>query len=174
MIKAIYGTEVETIHGQTMDLENYRGKVILVVNTASGCGFRHQLGGFQKLYNRYKSEGFVVLGFPCNQFGAQEPGSHAQIQAFCHKEFAITFPLHAKIKVNGEHAHPLFGHLKQAAPGLMGAEAIKWNFTKFLIDRTGLVVKRFSPRVEPEALASKIEELLAISDSIPILKTTFT
>ena len=163
MIKAIYGTEVETIHGQTMNLEAYRGKVILVVNTASECGFRQQLAGLEALYRRYYHQGFVVLAFPCNQFGEQEPGSHSQIRAFCQEEFAITFPLHAKIKVNGEHEHPLFERLKHDAPGLMGATAIKWNFTKFLIDRNGHVVERYSPRVEPAALAPKIEDLLEIS-----------
>ena len=160
MIEHIYGAEVETIHGQVMSLEEYRGKVILVVNTATGCGFNGQLIGLETLYKRFEKLGFVVLGFPCNQFGNQEPGSPSEIRAFCQENFAITFPMHSKVRVNGEKEHPLFERLKRDAPGLMGITTIKWNFTKFLIDRDGRVVQRFSPSVEPEALTGKIETLL--------------
>ena len=163
MIEHIYGAEVETIQGQVMSLEAYRGKVILVVNTATGCGFSGQLEGLEGLYRRFEKLGFVVLGFPCNQFGNQEPGSPSEIQAFCRDNFAITFPMHAKVTVNGEKEHPLFERLKRDAPGLMGITTIKWNFTKFLINRDGQVVERFSPSVEPEALISKIEALLTKS-----------
>ena len=160
MIKHIYGAEVETIQGRVMSLEAYRGKVILVVNTASACGFSRQLEGLETLYRRFEKLGFVVLGFPCNQFGNQEPGTSEEIQRFCKSQFAITFPMHTKVTVNGDQQHPLFERLKEDAPGLMGITAIKWNFTKFLIDRDGQVVQRFSPSVEPEQLTAKVEALL--------------
>ena len=160
MIRNIYGAKVKTIQGQVMSLDAYRGKVILIVNTASGCGFRQQFSGLEALYQRFEPLGFVVLGFPCNQFGDQEPGTSEEILSLCEREFAITFPMHTKIKVNGEHEHPLFRYLKEDAPGLMGITTIKWNFTKFLIDREGQVVERFSPSVEPQQLTHTIEALL--------------
>jgi len=147
--------------GQTVvSLEKFRGKVLLLVNTASYCGFTPQYAGLEALYRRYKERGFEVLGFPCNQFGAQEPGSSAQIGAFCEKNFGVTFPLFARIDVNGPHAHPLYRFLKRQKPGLFGMERISWNFTKFLLDRQGTVVARYRPSIKPEKLSGAIEELL--------------
>ena len=138
----------------------YRGQVLLVVNTASQCGFTPQYGGLQALYDEYKDRGFAILGFPCNQFGAQEPGGEAEIGAFCERNYGVDFPMFAKIDVNGPNAHPIYKHLKKAAPGLLGSESIKWNFTKFLVDRDGSVVERFAPTVRPEQLKPAIEKLL--------------
>ncbi|HUG72845.1 MAG TPA: glutathione peroxidase [Steroidobacteraceae bacterium] len=148
------------IDGTERDLSEYRGQVLLVVNVASRCGFTPQYTGLQALYDKYRERGFAVLGFPCNQFGAQEPGTEEQIGAFCSSTYNVSFPLFAKVEVNGENAHPLFRHLKSAAPGLLGTEAIKWNFTKFLIDRQGTVVARFAPKDAPEDLDPDIAALL--------------
>jgi glutathione peroxidase len=156
----VYDFTAKTIDGRTKKLSDYKGKVLLIVNTASQCGFTPQYAGLQKLYEKYGKRGFVVLGFPCNQFGAQEPGSEEEIGKFCETSFGVTFPLFAKVDVNGESAHPLFKHLKAAAPGIMGSEAIKWNFTKFLVDREGRVVKRYAPNTDPAAIAPDIEALL--------------
>jgi len=134
--------------------------VLLIVNVASRCGFTPQYAGLQALYEKYRDRGFLVLGFPCNQFGSQEPGSEAEIGAFCNSSYGVTFPLFAKIDVNGNEAHPLYQHLKSEAPGVLGTEAIKWNFTKFLVDRQGGVVKRYAPKEEPQDIASDIEALL--------------
>ncbi len=146
--------------GESESLAPYLGKVLLIVNTASACGYTPQYEGLEALYQRYGERGFVVLGFPCNQFGAQEPGSESEIAAFCQQNYGVSFPMFAKIEVNGENAHPLYKHLKEAAPGLLGSEAIKWNFTKFLIDRKGEVVRRYAPATKPEAIAADIEALL--------------
>ena len=150
----------ERLTGGEELLTRYAGKVLLIVNTASQCGFTPQFAGLEALYTRYKNRGFEVLGFPCNQFGAQEPGSADEIGSFCQKNYGVTFPMYARIDVNGDNAHPLFQHLKKEARGLLGSEGIKWNFTKFLVDRDGSVVKRFAPAATPESLAEDIEALL--------------
>jgi glutathione peroxidase len=156
----LYELSVNDTAGKPVPLERYRGKVLLIVNTASKCGFTPQYKGLEALYQKYRAKGFAVLGFPCNQFGAQEPGSAEEIGSFCEINYGVTFPLFAKIEVNGDAAAPLYRHLKRARPGLLGSEAIKWNFTKFLVDREGRVVERFAPNTEPEALAADIEKLL--------------
>ena len=151
---------VETSLGDTLDLKEKLGKVLLVVNTASKCGFTPQYDGLEKLYQDYAAQGFEVLAFPCNQFGGQEPGNAEEIEQFCKVNFGLTFPLMQKVDVNGAEASPLFDWMKREAPGLMGSKAIKWNFTKFLIDREGNVVKRFGPTDAPAAIAPDIEKLL--------------
>ncbi|SAK62665.1 glutathione peroxidase [Caballeronia catudaia] len=156
----IYGFSAETLDGATVDLDTYRGKVLLIVNTASECGFTPQYKGLQEVYQQFAARGFEVLGFPCNQFGKQEPGDAAQIGSFCEKNFGVTFPMFAKIEVNGANAHPLYKYLKDKEPGLLGIEAIKWNFTKFLVDREGNVVKRYAPQTKPDAITDDIEKLL--------------
>ncbi|UOD27218.1 glutathione peroxidase [Massilia violaceinigra] len=148
------------IAGMPVDLAMYKGQVVLVVNTASECGFTKQYKGLEVVYQQFRDKGVAVLGFPCNQFGGQEPGSDSEIGAFCEKNFGVTFPLFAKVDVNGENAHPLFQHLKKAAPGLLGTERIKWNFTKFLIGKDGSVYKRYAPATKPEELVADIEKLL--------------
>jgi glutathione peroxidase len=148
------------LDGSERDLSEYRGQVLLIVNVASRCGFTPQYTGLEELYRQYKPQGFAVLGFPCNQFGAQEPGDAAEIGSFCSTTYDVTFPLFAKIDVNGANAHPLFQLLKSAKPGVLGTEAIKWNFTKFLVDRTGKAVSRHAPKDAPAALADDIEALL--------------
>ena len=150
-----------TLSGDAVPLQNWAGQVLLVVNTASACGFTPQLAGLQALQQRYGPQGFTVIGFPCNQFGHQEPGSADEIGAFCTARFSVDFPLMAKTDVNGPAAHPLYVWLKRAAPGVLGTEAIKWNFTKFLICRDGQVLRRYAPRDRPEALAPDIEAALA-------------
>ena len=164
-MESIYSFEVTTITGKTQTLESYKGKVLLIVNTASLCGFTPQLEGLQKLYSQYKDQGLVILGFPCDQFGHQEPGSDTEIKDFCEGRFAITFPLFSKIEVNGKNAHPLYNYLKSHSKGFLGTEAIKWNFTKFLVDREGAVVERYAPTTSPESLINPIEELLQRSES---------
>ena len=152
---------LQTIDGRHQTLGDYAGKAMLVVNVASRCGFTPQYEGLEALYRRYRDRGFVVLGFPCDQFGGQEPGDEAEISKFCAREYDVTFPMFAKTKVNGPSAHLLYKALKSEAPGLLGTRAIKWNFTKFLIDREGRVVKRYAPTARPEDLARDIEPLLA-------------
>jgi glutathione peroxidase len=149
------------IAGTPVDLAQYKGKVLLIVNTASECGFTPQYKGLEQVYEQFKDKGAVVLGFPCNQFGGQEPGSDAEVGAFCEKNFGVTFPLFSKIDVNGDDTHPLFAHLKKEAPGLLGTQAIKWNFTKFLIRKDGSVYKRYAPSTTPAELVGDIEKLLA-------------
>ena len=156
----IYAETVKTIDGRDVKLEEWRGKVLLVVNTASKCGFTPQYAGLEKLQERYGDLGFSVLGFPCNQFNGQEPGDETEIANFCKLTYDVDFPMFAKVDVNGDAALPLFKMLKKAAPGLLGSEAIKWNFTKFLVDRKGTVVDRFAPTTKPEAIASDIEKAL--------------
>jgi glutathione peroxidase len=161
MTASIYSFSAEPLAGGApVSLEQYAGKVLLVVNTASECGFTPQYAGLQKLYDEYASRGLAVLGFPCNQFGKQEPGDAAQIGGFCEKNFGVTFPMFGKIDVKGANAHPLYRWLTGEAPGFLGLEAIKWNFTKFLVDRQGNVVKRYAPATKPEAIAADIEKLL--------------
>jgi len=156
----VFDFSADNIAGEQVDLAQYRGKVLLVVNTASKCGFTPQYKGLQALYTKYREQGLEVLGFPCNQFGQQEPGDSAQINEFCEINFGVDFPLFGKIDVNGSDAHPLYKHLKKEAPGLLGSQAVKWNFTKFLINREGEVVKRYAPTDKPESLAKDIEKLL--------------
>jgi glutathione peroxidase len=148
------------LSGASTELRQYLGKVVLIVNTASQCGFTPQYKGLETLYQQFKPQGFAVLGFPCNQFGRQEPGDAEAIGAFCEKNYGVSFPLFAKIDVNGENAHPLFRHLKTAAPGVLGSEAIKWNFTKFLIRKDGSVYKRYAPQTSPSSIAKDIDMLL--------------
>lgn len=156
-----YDFNATALDGQPVDLARYRGKALLIVNTASACGFTPQYQGLEELQRRYADQGLVVLGFPCNQFGRQEPGSEAEIGAFCEKNYGVTFPMFAKIDVNGDDAHPLFRFLKDEAPGVLGTEGIKWNFTKFLVNKDGAVVKRYAPATKPEELKGDIEKLLA-------------
>jgi glutathione peroxidase len=157
---AVYDFEAQDINGRTQSLSAYREKVLLIVNVASECGFTPQYAGLEALQRKFAARGFTVLGFPCNQFGAQEPGGEDQIKGFCESRFDVTFPLFAKVEVNGAGAHPMYAYLKSAEPGLLGSEAIKWNFTKFLVDKQGKVVKRYAPTTKPEAIASDIEGLL--------------
>ncbi|MCC6897426.1 MAG: glutathione peroxidase [Polyangiaceae bacterium] len=152
--------QVKTIDGVEQTLEEFAGKTLLVVNVASKCGFTPQYRGLEEVYRRNKDRGLVVLGFPCDQFGHQEPGDEAEIASFCTTKYDVTFPMFAKVAVNGKGAHPLFVHLKQAATGVLGTEAIKWNFTKFLVDKTGKVVKRYSPNDTPESIEEEIRQLL--------------
>ena len=151
---------VDDIHGKPVKLDRYKGKVVLVVNTASKCGFTPQYKGLEALYRKYRDKGLEVLGFPCNQFGAQEPGSESEIEQFCEINYGVTFPMFAKVDVNGDTAAPVYKYLKSAKPGLLGTEAIKWNFTKFLVDRGGKVVGRFAPNDTPEAIAGDVEKAL--------------
>jgi glutathione peroxidase len=151
---------VATNKGEQLDLSDKLGTVLLVVNTASKCGFTPQYDGLEELYQSYRDRGFEVLAFPCNQFGGQEPGEADEIAEFCKVNFGLTFPLMAKVEVNGDHASPLFDWMKAEKPGLMGSKAIKWNFTKFLIDREGNVVKRYGPADAPKTIARDIEKLL--------------
>ena len=160
MSDSIYEIEVESLAGDKRSLAEHRDKVMLIVNTASKCGFTPQYQGLQELYDDYGDRGLVVLGFPCNQFGQQEPGQGNEIGEFCQKNYGVSFPMHAKIDVNGSHTHPLYVQLKRSATGLLGSERIKWNFTKFLVDREGRVVERFGSITKPAQLAEKIEGLL--------------
>ncbi len=151
---------VQSADGSAVPLDRYAGQVLLIVNTASKCGFTPQYEGLEALHRRYSDRGFEVLGFPCNQFGAQEPGDMAEISRFCSLTYDVTFPVFAKVDVNGAGADPLFDRLKRDAPGVLGSKAIKWNFTKFLVNRAGEVVHRYSPATKPEQLAADIEALL--------------
>jgi len=157
---SLYDFTVTTIQGTEKSLSDYRGKVLLIVNTASKCGFTPQYKGLQALYDAYRDKGFEVLGFPCDQFGHQEPGNEDEILQFCELNFGVTFPLFAKINVNGPQAHPLYQYLTKAKRGILGSSAIKWNFTKFLIDRSGQVLKRFAPTDTPEKIEEEIKRLL--------------
>ena len=156
----IYDFAVKDIHGKTVKLDAFKGKPLLIVNTASKCGFTPQYKGLEALYKKLHGKGLEILGFPCNQFGEQEPGSEAEIESFCEMNYGVTFPMFAKVDVNGDAAAPLYKFLKKEKPGLLGSEAIKWNFTKFLIDRKGNVVKRYAPNDTPESLACDIEKVL--------------
>ena len=157
---SIYDISVNDIHGKPVKLARYKGRVLLIVNTASKCGFTPQYEGLEALHRNLNAKGLEVLGFPCNQFGAQEPGSEADIAQFCEMNYGVSFPMFAKVDVNGGHASPLYRHLKSAKPGVLGSEAIKWNFTKFLVDRNGEVVQRYSPQTEPKDLEADIRNLL--------------
>jgi glutathione peroxidase len=159
----VYDFSAQSLDGRDVPLSEYRGQVMVIVNTASKCGFTPQYAGLETLYRQYKDRGLVVIGFPCNQFGAQEPGGAEEIAQFCELNYGVSFPIFAKIEVNGPQAHPLYKYLKSEKSGLLGAiglDAIKWNFTKFLVDRNGKVVERFAPATSPGDLAPAIEKLL--------------
>ncbi len=160
-MQKLYDFEVATIDGGARRLDVYRGCVLLIVNVASRCGFTPQYAGLEELYRRYRERGFVVLGFPCDQFGQQEPGDEAEIKEFCRLTYDVTFPLFAKIDVNGPAAHPLYDYLKSARRGFLGTKRIKWNFTKFLIDREGNVVRRFGSMAKPERIETDLLRTLA-------------
>lgn len=157
---SIYHFEVNKINGEKIWLEEYAGKVIVIVNTASKCGFSPQYGDLQKLYERYKEKGLVILGFPCNQFLGQEPGDSLEIDTYCKLNHGVTFPIFEKVHVNGKQAHPLFAYLTEHAPGVMGSKSIKWNFTKFLIDREGEIVSRYAPQTKPFEMEEDIKKCL--------------
>jgi glutathione peroxidase len=156
----VYSFSAMALDGNDVPLSDYKGKVLLVVNTASKCGFTPQYKGLEELYGQFKDRGLVVLGFPCNQFGAQEPGTEAEIAQFCEVNYGVTFPMFAKIDVNGAETHPLYKFLKGEQSGILGTEGIKWNFTKFLVNRQGEVVERYAPSTTPAELAPAIEKLL--------------
>ena len=160
MSESIYDFKVKNIEGNEVSMGDYKDKAMLIVNTASACGFTPQYEGLQKVYDKYKDQGLVVLAFPCNQFGAQEKGSETEIKEFCDLKFNIKFPLFSKINVNGDDADPLYKFLKKAAPGLLGTEKIKWNFTKFLVDKKGNVIERFASVTKPESIEDQIKEIL--------------
>ncbi len=153
--------EAQTIGGERVKLSRYQGQVMLIVNTASACGFTPQFGGLEQLWQAYKDRGLVVLGFPSNEFGQQDPGSNDEIASFCQLNYGVSFPMMAKIEVNGSGAHPLYQWLASEAPGILGTKGIKWNFTKFLVGRDGRVLKRYAPQDAPEKLAADIEAALA-------------
>lgn len=157
---SIYDFTPDRLNGKPQPLADYKGKVLLVVNTASKCGFTPQFEGLEKLFQDLKDKGLVILGFPCNQFGKQDPGTNDEIGEFCQINYGVSFPMFAKVDVNGEDAAPLYKHLKAVKPGVLGTEGIKWNFTKFLVDRDGNVVKRFAPKDKPEAIRKEVEALL--------------
>ena len=159
-MKTIYDFKVKTIQGEETTLEQYKGNVLLIVNVASKCGFTPQYDGLEALYKKYKDKGVVVLGFPCNQFGSQEPGTEEEIQNFCRVNFGVTFPMFSKLNVNGDDTHPLYVYLKSEQPGILGSEIIKWNFTKFLVDKKGKVVDRFGSSTKPKEIEKDIEALL--------------
>lgn len=163
MAESIYDIEVQGIDGKPLSMADYAGKVLLIVNTASRCGFTPQYKGLEALHEEYADKGLSVLGFPCNQFGNQEPGNEEEIAQFCSLNFDVKFPLFAKVDVNGKNAHPLFQTLAAEAPGLLGSKSIKWNFTKFLVGRDGQVRERFAPSTDPDSLRESIETLLAES-----------
>jgi len=160
LMASVYDFSVKDIHGKEQKLDQYKNKVMLIVNVASECGFTPQYKGLEALYEKMHSRGLEVLGFPCNQFGAQEPGTEKEIESFCELNYGVSFPLFSKIEVNGDNAAPLYKYLKKEKPGLLGTEAIKWNFTKFLVDRKGKVVERYGSNVEPQAITADVEKLL--------------
>jgi glutathione peroxidase len=162
MSETVYDFTAETIAGDEKELSDYQGKVLLVVNTASKCGFTPQFGGLEALYQKYRDDGLEVLGFPCNQFKSQDPGSDSEIAEFCQLNYDVTFPMFSKIEVNGDGAHPLYKYLKTEMPGILGSEGIKWNFTKFLIGKDGKPIQRFSPQTRPEALEQFVQAQIQI------------
>lgn len=156
----IYSFNVKNIEGKSVSLEDYKGQLLLIVNTASNCGFTPQYAGLESLYQSCQQQGFTVLGFPCNQFGQQEPGTSEEIAIFCYTNYGISFPLFEKVEVNGQNAHPLFKYLKSAAPGVLGTQSIKWNFTKFLVDRNGIVIKRYPSMATPSMIQKDLKKYL--------------
>lgn len=161
LLMSLLNKEMPLLSGEIQDLSQYEGKVVLIVNTASKCGFTNQYEGLESLYEQYKDQGLVVLGFPCNQFGEQEKGADGEIASFCQKNYGVSFPMFSKIDVNGDNAAPLYQELKMQAPGILGTKKIKWNFTKFLVNKQGEVVERYAPTTKPQALQADIERLLA-------------
>jgi glutathione peroxidase len=159
-MSSVYDFSAKTIEGQDQSLDAYRGKALLIVNVASKCGFTPQYTGLEALYRRLHDKGFEVLGFPCDQFGHQEPGDEEEIKTFCSTRYDVTFPMYAKVEVNGSDAHPLFKFLKSEGKGLLGTEGIKWNFTKFLVDKNGNVIKRYAPKDTPESIEKDVAKLL--------------
>ncbi len=160
-MSTLYDFEARQMDGSTVPLAQYQGQALLIVNTASACGFTPQFGGLEALHQKYGPRGFAVLGFPCNQFGGQDPGSNEEIASFCQLNYGVSFPMMAKIDVNGPQADPLFKWLTAEAPGLLGSKAIKWNFTKFLVGKDGQVIKRYAPTDKPEDIARDVEQTLA-------------
>ena len=160
MTATVYDFHSKTIDGANVALSDYQGKVLLIVNVASKCGFTPQYKGLESLYRQYKARGFEILAFPCNQFGGQEPATEPEIKQFCRSEYDVTFPIFSKIDVNGQGAHPLYRFLEDQRPGVLGTKRIKWNFTKFLVDRRGNPIRRYSPRNKPESIGPDIERLL--------------
>ncbi len=156
----IYNIEVKTIDGNTIKMSEYKNKILLIVNVASFCRYTHQYEGLEKLYKKYKTQDFVILGFPCNQFMNQEPENEQAIKEFCSLTYDVTFPIFSKIEVNGKNTHPLYRLLKKEVSGIFGTKSIKWNFTKFLVDKNGKIVERFAPFVSPKSLEKQIENLL--------------
>lgn len=159
-MSSIYDFEAQSIDGKTVPLRQFEGKPLLIVNTASACGFTPQFGGLEALHKSYGARGLVVLGFPCNQFGSQDPGSNDEIASFCQLNYGVSFPMMSKVDVNGANAHPLYQWLTAEAPGILGSKAIKWNFTKFLVGKDGRVIKRYAPQDAPQKLAADIEAAL--------------
>mgnify|MGYP000063636322 CR=1 FL=1 len=157
---SIYEIEVKDIHGQTLSMEKYKGQVMLIINVASKCGFTYQYEGLEKLSKKYKNKGLSILGFPCNQFLNQEPGTEKEIKAFCQLNYGVNFDMFSKIDVNGDNTHPLYTYLKENSSGFLGTDVIKWNFTKFLVDKNGKVIERYSPSTEPETIEKDILKLL--------------
>jgi len=157
----LYSFTVNAADGKPVSLEQYKGHPVLIVNVASKCGFTPQYKGLEEIYMKYKDQGLQILGFPCNQFGSQEPGTNSEIQEFCSLNYGVTFPVMDKVDVNGKNASPLYNWLKESAPGFLGTEMIKWNFTKFLVGKDGKVIKRYAPNEEPEKIAPDIEKSLA-------------
>ncbi|ENV51315.1 Glutathione peroxidase family protein [Acinetobacter junii CIP 107470 = MTCC 11364] len=157
----IYDFQAELLEGEQKNLADYQGKVLLVVNTASQCGLTPQFEGLEKLYQDYQQQGLVILGFPCNQFANQDPSSNEEIGSFCQRNYSVSFPMFAKVDVNGSNAHPIYKYLTSEAKGILGSESIKWNFTKFLINQNGEVIKRYSPTTKPEKIGKDIQKLLA-------------
>ena len=161
MASSVYDFDCQTTGGKKKSLSDYQGKVLLVVNTASKCGFTPQFEGLETMYEKYKDRGLEILGFPCNQFGKQDPGSNDEIMEFCQLNYGVSFPMFGKIEVNGGGTEPFFKYLKKEAPGALGTQRIKWNFTKFLIDPTGEVIKRYAPTVKPKDIEKDVKKLLA-------------
>lgn len=159
---SIYDFTVKAADGSAVSMKKYQGQVLLIVNVASKCGFTPQYDGLEELYKKYSSKGFTILGFPCNQFGGQEPGTNSEVQDFCRMNYGVTFPVMAKVDVNGDNADPLYNFLKSEAPGVLGTEAIKWNFTKFLIGRDGKILHRYAPQTEPKDIDKDIEKLVSL------------
>jgi glutathione peroxidase len=160
MEDSVYGFKVRTIDGRETDLGEFKGRFLLIVNVASKCGFTPQYAGLEALYRKYKDAGLVVLGFPCNQFGGQEPAGEKEIKSFCELNYGVSFPMFAKVDVNGAAAHPLYKYLKNEKRGILFTKRIKWNFTKFLVDRNGRVIKRFSPSTKPETISDELSKLI--------------
>nr|WP_136252421.1 glutathione peroxidase [Ningiella ruwaisensis] len=161
MTTSIYQHQLTLNNGETLDLSEHAGKVLLIVNTASKCGFTPQYKGLESVYNEFKDKGLMVIGCPCDQFGHQEPGDDKEIAQFCEMNFGVSFPLSEKLEVNGDNAHPLYKTLKNEAPGILGSKRIKWNFTKFLVNKNGKVIKRYAPTTKPEEITSDIKDALS-------------